>query len=143
MSIESIVKTIKSWKFCILFYVSTIFFVLFSCLVCLGSLQRHGAFISAWILSIMWIGSCVGTVRNLIDRVYSTEITLVTGVVLLDMYQVLLLEFIFHTFKAAISCKNVRRAVSYYPKDYFMMKAANNREGEGSGERLDRSGAIV
>ena len=122
----SIVRTMKSWKFCIFFYLFAIVFALVSCFICLGSLQRHGAFISAWVLSVMWMGSSVGTVRNLIDRVYSTEMTLVTGMVLLDMYQILLLEFIFQTFKAAVQCKNVRRVVSYYPRQYLKMDSSRN-----------------
>ena len=38
----------------------------------------------------------------------------------------LLLEFLFHIFKATISCKNLRRVVSYYPKD--VLKPTKNRE---------------
>jgi hypothetical protein len=112
---EGIVQTMKTWRFCLILYSGTIFYTGISCLICSGSLVRPYAFVVAWALSTMWICSAVGTVRNVIDRVYSNQISLGTGLVLLDMYQWFTLELVFNSFKAAIECKNIARVVSYYP----------------------------
>ena len=123
---KQVVAVLKSWRFCFMTYVGSIFFCGVSCLICRDSLSRKGAFTTAWVVSVMWICCCIGTVRNLVDRVYSRDISRLTGIVLLDLYQLLLLEFLFHIFKATISCKNLRRVVSYYPKD--VLKPTKNRE---------------
>ena len=86
-------------------YSAAILFSGLSCLVCMDSLGRKGAFSTAWIISTIWICCSIGTVRNLIDRVYSRDVSRLTGIVLLDMYQLLLIEFIIQIFRATISCK--------------------------------------
>ena len=48
---------------------------------------------------------CIGTVRNLVDRVYSRSISRLTGIVLLDLYQLLLFEFLFHILKQQFHVK--------------------------------------
>ena len=114
---NQLVQVMKSWRFVFATYSAAILFSGLSCLVCMDSLGRKGAFSTAWIISTIWICCSIGTVRNLIDRVYSRDVSRLTGIVLLDMYQLLLIEFIIQIFRATISCKNLRRVASYYPVD--------------------------
>jgi hypothetical protein len=131
---KKLVPVMKSWRFCLITYVACIVFCGLSCLICRDSLSRKGAFSTAWIISTMWICCCIGTVRNLVDRIYSRDVSRLTGVVLLDMYQLLLLEFLFQIFKAAISCKNLRRVASYYPVD--ILKPAHRDLKKDLGEEV-------
>ena len=128
---NQLVQVMKSWRFVFATYSAAILFSGLSCLVCMDSLGRKGAFSTAWIISTIWICCSIGTVRNLIDRVYSRDVSRVTGIVLLDMYQLLLIEFVIQIFRATISCKNLRRVASYYPVDVLKpIKSEYRKSGD-------------
>ena len=98
-------SSMKSWRFFFATYSAAILFSGLSCLVCMDSLGRKGAFSTAWIISTIWICCSIGTVRNLIDRVYSRDVSRVTGIVLLDMYQLYLLSSLYRFFEQLFRAK--------------------------------------
>ena len=73
----------------------------------------------------------IGTVRNLPIESTAGMYRESMGIVLLDMYQLLLIEFVIQIFRATISCKNLRRVASYYPVDVLKpIKSEYRKSGD-------------
>ena len=60
---NQLVQVMKSWRFVFATYSAAILFSGLSCLVCMDSLGRKGAFSTAWIISTIWICCSIGTLE--------------------------------------------------------------------------------